>query len=1069
MAITFEERYAKLNTAQKRAVDTTEGPVLVVAGPGSGKTELLSLRVGNILRQGQVSPHNILCLTFTENGALNMRERLATLIGQDAYRVSIFTFHAFCNHIIARYPEYFWNATHFSQANGIAKAEILESLFTSLPHKHPLASYHPEEGFVYLRDVADRIKHIKSYGLTADEYTGVIAELPKEYEKINKILAEWPDRLSIKNLEPVEQIMNELTALAGTTSIYLSTTLKNALVATEALGKTEPLGDWKAKYTVKDDTRRILKDSHNQEKIFAVAEMYKRYEDELYARALYDFDDMIIQVAHALRDNAILRNALEEQYQYIMIDEFQDTNESQMSLVRAITANPIHEGRPNVCVVGDDDQAIYKFQGAEISHIVDFRDKTYVGVETIVLDKNYRSTASVLALARDLIVQGNGRLENKYKDITKVLSAENKSLPEGAVTMHSFSSDVAEYAQVARAVSEAIKAGSSARDIAILSRGHRELRALLPYLDRADVPYEYIKKANVFDEQHIKILINMCAYISSVIQQEATAEYLLPSLLSHPCFQIDRLALFKLAVEAKEQHKSWTNVLLTSTVPRVKELGALFAELAVEGETTPLEHILEKFMEKSGFKEFYFSRDLIKKSPTTYVSFLASLKTFIEALREWKEGEALFVSDVAPFVQMHIDHNIALVSESPFMKREDSVQLMTAHSSKGLEFGTVFIISAHDKLWTRAPHTNKAPLPAPLLHLMQPAGDTEDDFIRLLYVAMTRAKHTLHISSHETRVRYLPQENMHGEIAEGLSFAEEDVPIEAHENTLALHKEPYKEEEWALLRRLVQNYRMPVTHMNNFVNVSQGGPLYFLEQNLLRFPQPMNQSGVYGTAIHKTLEESIMYPKYHTGDRASLEHLLAVFHKELSRGRLPRTEHTKQNNRGEKVVTRLYELTKDSFLPDDQIEVDMKEEGVMIGEAHITGKLDLLRTKNDSYEVIDFKTAKSLGGWGDAKSDVGKIKLHKYRQQLIVYKLLLENSVHYRNKPVTKSALWFVEEDPVVELVLDATNDEVERTKKLIEAVYKKIVTLDFPDTSKYGNTYKELVRFEDDLIEGRV
>ena len=143
----FDDRYRALNIRQKEAVDTIDGPLLVIAGPGSGKTELLSLRVGNILRQGHIAPHNILCLTFTDTGAINMRERLVSLIGPDAYRVSVFTFHAFCNHIISRHPEYFWSAAHFSQASDITRAEILESLFTSLPHGHPLASFHPEKGY----------------------------------------------------------------------------------------------------------------------------------------------------------------------------------------------------------------------------------------------------------------------------------------------------------------------------------------------------------------------------------------------------------------------------------------------------------------------------------------------------------------------------------------------------------------------------------------------------------------------------------------------------------------------------------------------------------------------------------------------------------------------------------------------------------------------------------------------------------------------------------------------------------------------------------------------------------
>jgi DNA helicase-2/ATP-dependent DNA helicase PcrA len=1062
---TFEERYKKLNKEQKRAVDYIEGPLLVVAGPGSGKTELLSLRVGNILKQGNVSPHNILCLTFTDNGAVNMRERLASLIGGDAYRVSIFTFHAFCNHIISRHPEYFWKAAHFSQANDIARAEILQSLFMTLPHGHPLASYHPEKGYVYLRDVADRIKHIKSYGYTAEEYLSVIAELPKEYKAINKVLTLWPERLSIKKVEEeMEGVASALRALAGTTSLYLATTLSQALDAALILGKTEPLGDWKAKFTVKGDDGVILKDSHNEEKILAVGELYKRYSEEMYKRALYDYDDMIIEVVHALRDHSILRNALEEQYQYILVDEFQDTNEAQMSLVRAITGNAVHEGRPNVCVVGDDDQAIYKFQGAEISHIMRFRDSAYKDVTTIVLDKNYRSTQKILTLARTLITQGKGRLENKYEDIKKVLTSENKSLPEGAVTITQTTSDVAEYAHIARSIRKALDDGGDASDIAVLARGHRELRAILPYLDREQIPYEYSKKANVFDEPHVKILIQVCEYIASVMSEGTTAEYLLPHLLSHPCFSINRHALFSLALEAKEKHLSWTEVMVTTGHVDIKKIGDLLVELTIMGESTPLEHILEKFMEESGFKAFYFSRDLITKSPTTYVAFLASLKTFIESLRVWKEGEVLFVSDVGPFVQMHIDHDITLMSESPFMKHENSVQLMTAHASKGLEFGTVYLISAHDALWTKSPRTNIAPLPAPLVPLMQPAGDTEDDFIRLLYVAITRAKHTLHISSHDAQVRYLPADD-------ALQNTEtEDVPIEAHENALSLHKEAYKEDEWALLRRLVKNYKMPVTHLNNFVNIAEGGPLYFIEQNLLRFPQPMNPSGVYGSAIHKAIEEIVMYPKYHTGAVPSLAHLVLIFKKELACGRLPKYEIEKQSVRGEKVLMRLYEMTLGMFDKDDQVEVDMKNEGVLLGEAHIIGKLDLLSMRDKKYEVVDFKTGKAFTSWDEAKTDVDKVKLHKYRQQLIVYKLLLENSIHYKDLPVGKLSLWFVEEENFTELVLDASDMEVERTRKLVEAVYKKIVNLEItPDISKYGETYKGLLQFEEDLIEGKI
>jgi DNA helicase-2/ATP-dependent DNA helicase PcrA len=176
----------------------------------------------------------------------------------------------------------------------------------------------------------------------------------------------------------------------------------------------------------------------------------------------------------------------------------------------------------------------------------------------------------------------------------------------------------------------------------------------------------------------------------------------------------------------------------------------------------------------------------------------------------------------------------------------------------------------------------------------------------------------------------------------------------------------------------------------------------------------------------------------------------------------------KQHTRGLEVLKTLYKHKDTMFTSTDKVEVDMKHEGVLVGEAHLVGKIDLLRITRDGYEVIDFKTGKGYASWDDAKTDLDKIKLHKYRQQLIVYKILLENSTTYKNLPVTKLSLWFVEDAKPTLFTLDLGEQEVERTKKLIEAVYHKIVTLDITfDTSKYGDTYKGLLQFEDDLIQG--
>lgn len=1094
----FETRYKKLNTEQKLAVDTTEGPVMVIAGPGSGKTELLSLRVANILIKTNASPQNILCLTYTENGALNMRERLVQIIGDDAYRVGIFTFHAFCNHIIARYPEYFYESTTFSPATDIVRSEILESLFEALPHKHVFASRHPEKGFAYLKDVRERIKHIKSGGYTPEEYLNAVIAIQKDYELINKILADWPEgRLGMKKLGEFEPFVKDFEKLNSATSALLSRSLHEAIIKTKELGKTTPLSDWKKKYTETIETtlrkssgqekgeELVVKDFANQEKIMATAEMYRDYTNEMHTRGFYDYDDMIIEVGRAIKNNLTLRNELEETYQYILIDEFQDTNEAQMNIVRAITSHEVHEGRPNVCVVGDDDQAIYKFQGAEVSHLINFRDQVYKDVQTIVLDKNYRSTQAVVDFGRKIIIQGDIRLENKYKDIQKILKAENTELPVGNIRTALYESDVEEYTVIADEIKDLLDKGTKPEEIAVLTRGHRELRAFLPYLDAKNIPYNYTKKANVFDEPHIKEIITVCEYISSILQNGKSKDYLLPTILSYKFFDIDRVELFQLALFAKKNNLSWLEAVTQTKDKKIKEAHDLLIKLAGDTPSSPVEHILETFMKESGFKNFYFNQEILKTNEIKYISFLTSLRIFLDALREWKEGETLTINDVAPFVEMHRDHDIALTSDSIITKSTSAISLMTAHASKGLEFEHVYIISAHDALWTKHKMTNKASLPLVFVPLLTPAGDNEDDFIRLLYVAMTRAKHSLSITGHEALIRYLTKDNNSIELEED---GEKEKPLSAsletskkksasylaHEQALSFAEEifggPYKNEEHAVLKELLKDYKMPVTHLHNFVNIEKGGPLYFLEQNLLRFPQPLNPAGAYGEAIHKSIEEMIMYPKVNAGEKPTLKHILAKFDYILARARLPKVEHKFMSDRGHKTLTHYYKNKSNEFSLEDLIEVDMKNEGVVIDGAHLTGKIDFLRTKDGGYFVSDWKTGKSYNTW-EGDDALSKIKLHNYKQQLIVYYLLLSNSHTYKLK-VGGLALEFVEENDRGELItlnLEINNEEVERVKKLLAAVYKKIINTEFPDISNYSPDYKGIVAFEDDLIAGKI
>jgi len=493
--MTFKERYAQLNKKQKKAVDTIDGPLLVVAGPGSGKTEILSLRVGNILEQTQVLASNILCLTFTESATVNMRKRLSGLIGSEAYRVAIHTFHNFCVEIIQRYPQYFYGGAFFSAADELAQVQIMEELFEKLPHDHPFSSYHPEQGYVYLRDVLAVIAHLKKAGLDPVEFEKILNHNKKSLEKIDAVIsANLSDRLSKENLNKIGEAVTGLLKLAeedkknfvseffSPISVVITESLKLAVDKAIEEGKMTPLSTWKAKWLRKNDTgESMLKDSTNLDKMLSLAQIYAKYREVMHGKGYYDFDDMILDVVTALKNNAGLRYEIQEQYQYVLVDEFQDTNDAQMRLLRYITDAPVNEGRPNIMAVGDDDQAVYKFQGAELSNILNFK-KLFKDVEIVTMTDNYRSTQDILDVASHIIRKGEERLEKLLPEIEKNLVASNPKLKKGNLVHREFQTNAHEYHYISREIKKKIDAGEKPEEIAVIARKHKQLQALVPYL-----------------------------------------------------------------------------------------------------------------------------------------------------------------------------------------------------------------------------------------------------------------------------------------------------------------------------------------------------------------------------------------------------------------------------------------------------------------------------------------------------------------------------------------------------------------------------------------------------------
>jgi DNA helicase-2/ATP-dependent DNA helicase PcrA len=1127
----FEERYKKLNKAQKEAVDSIDGPLLVVAGPGSGKTEILSLRVAKILKESQVLPSNILCLTFTESAAVNMRERLARLIGEEAYRVAIHTFHSFASEVIQKYPEYFYKGARFAPADDLAQIGILESIFKVLPYSNPFSSYHPEQGYVFLSSIHSSISNLKKAGILPDEFRKIIEANAKALDFINKNIDEiFSPRVNKEIIVKIEKFVYEcelrkneekLPEYVSFSTLYEAIAQSLALVLSDVRENEDlkPISKWKEKWVIKiDDDRRAHKDTKNTEKLFELADIYQKYISEMHRLALYDFDDMILDVITAVKEYPHLRYELEEQYQYMLVDEFQDTNDAQMRLLRIITDASVNEGRPNVMVVGDDDQAVYKFQGAELSNILNFT-KIFKDVKVVTLTNNYRSTQDILDLSSHIIRKGEGRLENILPGIEKVLVASNSELGHGNIIHRRFSTALHQYHFVSREIAKLIESGVKADDIAVIARKHKELESLVPYMKGAEVSVRYEREQNVFEEPHIEQLITMARFLATLGAYGKTeADEFMPIILSFPFWGIPRQKIWEISLlvaKTFEPKKSWLEVMIESDDEKIKSIAEFFIDLGVRSLHEPAERVLDELVGAhiplaresededeeveavtdkkfySTFKEYYFSKEKFEHARAEYLTFLSSLRVFVRALREFKKGETTTISDLVDFVELHEKNNIRLNDQSPFNAISDAVSLLTAHKAKGLEFEYVFVLSCEDNVWAGrgAPKRISFPQNMPI----EPVGDTVDDQLRLFFVALTRAKKHLYLTGYSKddrggesqKLRFLLAPEDDEEVLkkailkqvyhEVIENTDDDAPETSDVLTsswLSYHTAPFIGGEEKLLKSLLKDYALSVTHLNNFLNVGKGGPQHFLEQNLLRFPQAKSVSGSYGSAIHSALEELISYRKAKK-TIPTKDEFCSWFLKALRYEKLAKLDFEKLSKRGVEALEIFFDAKKDSFKENDIAEFNFKHQGVLVEDTHLSGKIDrIVFLDRDTIEVHDYKTGKSAKDW-KGKDEYEKIKLYEYERQLSFYKLLVENSREFSGKKVTRGVLEFVEPSAefsggnkkIIDLELDIDIEKVERLKKLIGAVNKKIQNLDFEDVSSYSPGLDGIVEFEEKLL----
>jgi DNA helicase-2/ATP-dependent DNA helicase PcrA len=560
-------------------------------------------------------------------------------------------------------------------------------------------------------------------------------------------------------------------------------------------------------------------------------------------------------------------------------------------------------------------------------------------------------------------------------------------------------------------------------------------------------------------------------------------------LLAHKAWGILPLELWKLSLKAYESRTRWLDIM--AVTPQFMPLHNWLITTASLTTDIPLEQILDVIIGKpdhqapddnstfvSPLYDYFFSKDKLDNNPDEYLTYLEALRAIRTKLREYRPDHTPTLLTFIEFVALNrkIGSTISVIRSS--IQSDNAVNVMTAHKSKGLEFNTVYVMNAVDTIWGERARSRNRLISYPENLPLAPAGESDDERLRLFYVAITRAKQQLHISyslsddngKNTLRAAFLVKSKWN---LQPISSPTTEQIIEATE--LAWYQtlvNPTTVSMRNLLLPTLENYKLSVTHLHNFLDVTRGGPSTFLLHNLLRFPQAKSPNAAFGTAIHDTLQRAHAY-LVSTGDRQAIEDIVSNFESNLRNQHMTKQDYATFLQKGGDALRIFLDNRYESFTASQQTELDFTNQHSMIDNAHLTGKLDLaeINKTDKSIIVTDYKTGKPSLSWA-GKADYEKIKLHKYKQQLMFYKLLVENARDYRGYEVKTGIMQFVE--PTISgdiLMLDAefSSNELDRFSKLINAVWSRIITLDLPDILNYDSSYKGILAFEQDLIDNTV
>lgn len=989
----------KPNSKQQQAIDILNGQVMLLAGPGTGKTFTVIHRIEKMLADG-VEPSSILCLTFSDAAASEMRQRLIKKMGVVASAVDIYTYHSFCNDLIKTYPDKFEMTSGVKLITDAEKISIMKECIDDANLEFFVPSR--ADRYFFTKNFISYVEKLKTQRVSKDEYMACIDTNPMLMPRYKELESEIYER--------------------------------------EQAGNTKN----KTRYN------ELEKIKTNIEKAKELWTLFELYSTKMINKNLIDFSDMINLVLTSFEEDSQFLSEVSNKYKYFLVDEYQDTNDLQNQIIFNLLDG---NDEKNIFVVGDDDQIIYGFQGAKSDNIENFLTK-YPNTTVICLEENNRSTQTILDFSNLIVNQDENRLENnlyfkeKY-NISKKLTAKNPKIivKDKKIKRIQFGEILQEFNYIVDDIKTLIESDFAPKtdedkidysQIAIISKKRAELQTFAELLKSKNIPFQIDEGKSIFA---IRSTILIYFYIKAMNNYLTSSDKLFGLLLSEP-FKIDQQDYNKILEEKRLWKKDESSDFITlmrnlngwKNPEKITKFLETFDYLQDYASSNNLRNTVVEIINRTGLLTYFY------KSGKNRSENLAGIRKIISEATDFQNSDSTKnLSDFVKYLDDCFENEIDINLDKDSVV-QNAVQLMTYHGSKGREFEYVYLPNLISSNWEdfRMPGEYKLITEeVPDKDAAQAKKDSE--LLKLLFVGITRAKHTLTISFADSNNGKAQQITKYLEPTANYDFDSEQFECSADDLTTEFYRsvssdvfdnqKAFKNE----IEERVKSVVLSPSRLNDYLSCPR--KFFYVKVLGIDVEEADWDGANFGTLIHSLLERAVKVAK--ESAYPTLEEILEKFRLGMD-GMKFSSEAKKEKyfKQGQKLLTNYYPYF--SQIPISRItDIEFSFYGVDVDGDFITGKIDRIEKNSDgTFELYDYKT----GNYTSEKKIAPNEEKQNYFNQLCFYKYAYEKLT---GNKVSKVGIIYVENhEKSVDKYL--TDDDMKYIETLIKDTYQNIKALKF-------------------------